>query len=66
MENLINQPVYESENSEKVVEFLSEDELSPAMIDAIDHSLIDAIYYDESGKMLARDIWQTVHEDILK
>lgn len=65
MENLINQPVYESENSDKVVQFLDENQLKPEIVEAIENNTIEAIYHDELGNVLARDIWQDIHEDIL-
>ena len=65
MENLINQPVYESENSDKVVYFLDENQLKPEIVEAIENNTIEAIYRDELGDVLARDIWQDTHEDIL-
>lgn len=65
MQNLINQPVYESKNSDKVVQFLDENQLKAEIVEAIENNTIEALYYDQLGNVMALDIWQDTHEDIL-
>ena len=65
MNTLINEPVYQSKNSDKVVLFLNETEIKPEIVKAIENATIEAIYYNDAGNIVARDIWQDIHQNIL-
>lgn len=65
MNTLINQPVYQSKNSDKVVLFLDETEIKPEIVNAIENATIEAIYFN-AGEIVARDIWQDIHQNILQ
>ena len=62
----INQAICESRNSEKVIKFLTENELSESIVTAIENGNINGVYYDENNEIVAEDIWGSIHKNIIK
>ena len=53
METNIKQAVCESRNSEKVIKFLTEKELTDEIVKAIENAVIWGVYYNDDGEIVA-------------
>jgi len=58
--------VHENRESEKVVEFISLSSFTDDFIRMHDNDMIYGVFYNESGDIVALDIWQEIHTDIIK
>ena len=58
-------PIHESENSEKVVKFIELEHFTYAFQEAYNNNQVHGCYFDENGKIVYKDIWGDVEENII-
>lgn len=59
------QAVHESRESDRVVKFLTGEQFTPSIQRMMENGQIYGVYYNETGELVAEDIWQEVHAHIL-
>jgi len=66
MKNLHNIEVYESQGSDKVMKFLTENDVQDAIVNLVENGVLTGLYYNEKGEIVAEDIFGDVHTEVLK
>ena len=57
--------IHSAKDSEQVVIFIDFEKFTPEFKRAYDNGNIYGCYYDENGNVVAQDIWDEIHENIL-
>ncbi len=53
MENLINIAVHESQGSDKVMKFLTENDVQDSIVNLVENGNLTGLYYNEEGEIVA-------------
>ena len=57
--------IHSGKNSEQVVKFIDFEKFTSDFQKAYNNGNIYGCYYDENGNVVAQDVWDEVHENIL-
>lgn len=57
--------ICESRKSDRTAKVMNAAEFTPAFQSMLDNGDIYGVYYDKAGKVVAEDIWQQIHRNIL-
>ena len=58
--------IHENKESERVVKFINLDNFTDKFINAYNNATICSVYYNNKNEVVALDMWNEEHEDILK
>lgn len=57
--------LHESKGSDKVVKFIDLESFTAAFQYDYNNNIIHGCFYDDDGNIVAQDIWDEIHTDIL-